>query len=263
MTQRTLKRIALICMIIDHIGSRVSRLPMWFLYVGRLSAPLFFFCAAEGFSHTRSKSKYLKRLYLYATLMEFGNIVISILLDEDICRSNIFMTLFLGSFLIWVFERWRAKGLFIFLIYQAAIAGLLFLTDRYGVLDIIGITNGRIQECLVVAFGNISGSLLVVEGGALFVALYFALYFSKDNKNLLTITLIVFSFVIYKGTHRAWNSAFVRFNIFRLYKEQYLMLFSLPFMYLYDGTKGKGSKYFYYWFYPVHLWILNIIDGLI
>ena len=38
-----LKCIALICMIIDHMGEYLN-LPLYFRYIGRLAAPIFIFC---------------------------------------------------------------------------------------------------------------------------------------------------------------------------------------------------------------------------
>lgn len=36
-----LKIIALLCMIIDHIGEFIPNSSMWFRYIGRLAAPIF------------------------------------------------------------------------------------------------------------------------------------------------------------------------------------------------------------------------------
>ncbi|MCR5722201.1 MAG: conjugal transfer protein TraX, partial [Lachnospiraceae bacterium] len=48
MSHRTLKRIALITMIIDHIGAFIPGAPIWLRYIGRISAPIFFFCCAHS-----------------------------------------------------------------------------------------------------------------------------------------------------------------------------------------------------------------------
>ena len=37
--------------------------------LGRLSAPLFLFCAVEGFTHTRSRKTYFLRVYALSALM--------------------------------------------------------------------------------------------------------------------------------------------------------------------------------------------------
>jgi hypothetical protein len=40
---------------------------------------------------------------------------------------------------------------------------------------------------------------------------------------------------------------------------QWLMVFALIPIVLYNGRRGKGSKYFFYIFYPAHIYALYII----
>lgn len=67
----TIKIIALILMLMDHIGEFFPDSPIWFRWLGRLAAPLFFYALAVGFQHTRNRKKYLLRLYLANVGMVF------------------------------------------------------------------------------------------------------------------------------------------------------------------------------------------------
>ena len=69
-----IKLIALLSMLIDHVGEFIPQSPIWFRYIGRLSAPLFFYCSAWGFYYTRNRKKYMLRLYFLGILMSLGNI---------------------------------------------------------------------------------------------------------------------------------------------------------------------------------------------
>ncbi|MDU5111608.1 MAG: TraX family protein [Clostridium sp.] len=51
-------------------------------------------------------------------------------------------------------------------------------------------------------------------------------------------------------------------NLF-LINYQWMMVFALPFMLIYNGKRGKGLKWLFYVFYPVHIFILFIIGNYI
>lgn len=75
----TIKIIALILMLIDHIGEFFPDSPIWFRWLGRIAAPLFFYALAVGFQHTRNRKKYLLRLYLANVGMVFFNQIMCML----------------------------------------------------------------------------------------------------------------------------------------------------------------------------------------
>ena len=105
MSTNSLKIFALICMVIDHIGEFFPQSPMWFRLIGRVSAPLFFYCSAWGFYYTSNRKKYLIRLYLSGILMSIGNIAISFWSGkETLISNNIFVTLFLGCMVVSLFD---------------------------------------------------------------------------------------------------------------------------------------------------------------
>ncbi|MEG1783071.1 MAG: TraX family protein, partial [Oscillospiraceae bacterium] len=44
---------------------------------------------------------------------------------------------------------------------------------------------------------------------------------------------------------------------------QWMQIGALPFMLAYNGKKGKGCKYLFYVFYPLHICILFILGNMI
>jgi len=65
-----LKLIALITMIIDHVGAIFFPQYIWLRYIGRLSMPIYAFLLVQGYKHTRSFTRYAIRLAVFALLSE-------------------------------------------------------------------------------------------------------------------------------------------------------------------------------------------------
>ncbi len=65
-----LKLIALISMVFDHVGDNFFPDQVWMRAIGRIAMPIFAFCIAEGFGHTRDKTKYLLRMLLFGVISE-------------------------------------------------------------------------------------------------------------------------------------------------------------------------------------------------
>ncbi|WP_268869839.1 TraX family protein [Clostridium senegalense] len=92
-----IKIIAMILMVFDHVGSNFSGMPIWFNFIGRVVSPIFFYFIVEGFFHTRSKIKYMGRLFESALIMQIIGVVFHI-------HNNIFLSLALAVLLMYVIE---------------------------------------------------------------------------------------------------------------------------------------------------------------
>lgn len=102
-----LKWIAVITMIVDHVGAVLFPQSVLLRCIGRLSFPIFAFLLVEGFYHTGNLRRYQLRLLAFAllseipydlafhgTVLEFGN-------------QNIFFTLFLALLTLDIMENGR------------------------------------------------------------------------------------------------------------------------------------------------------------
>lgn len=57
MSTTAIKWLALVLMLVDHLGEFFPQsVPLWFRWLGRMSAPLFLFCLAQGLEKTQQPS---------------------------------------------------------------------------------------------------------------------------------------------------------------------------------------------------------------
>lgn len=112
----TLKMIAIIAMVADHVGYiflDYGTTPYAvFRGIGRIAFPIFCFLIVEGFHHTRSHVNYLIRLCIFALLSEipFDLAFRGALLDWS--HQNVFITLALGLASIFCLEEMNNRRLF-------------------------------------------------------------------------------------------------------------------------------------------------------
>ncbi len=71
LSSSALQWIALITMTIDHVGFLLFPKLTILRVIGRIAMPIFVFCLAEGFIHTKSRQKYFMRLGILAIISEF------------------------------------------------------------------------------------------------------------------------------------------------------------------------------------------------
>lgn len=248
-----LKWIALVTMLIDHIGAAVvERLltetsPAWLMTVyfvlriiGRLAFPIYCFLLTEGFAHTGSRPKYLVRLAVFALVAE---------VPFDLATQNtwfypgyqnVFFTLALGLAAIWGLERFAGRlPLQLLSVVVAGAAAFLLQTD-YGFFGV-----GLI--CVFYLFRQSPRRGWAVAAWMLVgMPLYtMTQYIGMELPAGLPVWVLAVDAVL--------NSAI-----------EWPGLFSLLWIRRYNGQRGGGMpKYFFYIFYPAHLLVLWGIASLL
>lgn len=258
MSMTQLKIIALIAMLIDHVGLFIPNTPEWFRLIGRISIPIFIFGIVVGYKHTSNRKKYLQRLYLSS----IGMAIVVILLNltfKDMNYSltnNFFATLFLIAFMISILEKKKPKFIILFFTWQIITFFLIILLA--GILEFPHVYN---QDAAYYFWGSILGNILFVEGGPLFILLGLSLYFARERKINILIIYTFFSYCSYYASQRfgsAYGIPEVRFS-FPFADYQWMMIAALPLILLYNNKKGLGLKFFFYIFYPTHIVILFLL----
>ncbi len=253
MTIFTLKLIAIITMLIDHIGAiLLTSNPDLYLparTIGRIAFPIFVFMLVEGFYHTSNIRKYLTRLGIFALISEIpfdlafyrgfyradvltdlkNSFTDPAMLDLFLRRlfeyQNVFFTLFLGLLAIYLMSMVENKYKKQFL-----------LSNIFDALITIGFCAAAF---ILKTDYDFKGILLIV-----------AFYLFRGSKILIGICLLIVTGTFFRDANN------------QLTIEIFAMLAMIPIA-LYNGKKGKSIKYLFYAFYPAHLLILWLIRFLV
>lgn len=232
-----IKVFALIVMLMDHLWFAFPNVfPIWFHPLSRLVSPVFAFLLVEGFFHTRSRLKYNIRLWGWAAFMQAGDMVMSVALKSKgvTVHNNIFATLALGLTIISIIEYSKSKN---------GASKLMLMT-----LAIVLIPLG-----------------IFTEGGIAVLPFILITYSFRGNNKKQIIGYIVLSLVLFVMSYSPYPSIKETIDML-MFNSDFLFILVIPFMLMYNGERGmnnKFSKYLFYVFYPLHLWILAIIEFML
>ena len=256
----SLKIIALITMLIDHIGEFFPKLPHVIILrqIGRISAPIFMFALAQGIKHTSSPKNYTKRLYFLSLVMGIGNSILTFLLpDFSVELTNNFpATLFLTACICFIYNIKEQGGDYLPIIKK-------FTILQFAALPISLLVERHFPVWAEYAIRGIYPNIFTCEGGIFFICMGFILYCFCDDPKKLSISYL-FLCSLYAATEII-SIYLSNLPMTRLFTDdvQWMMIFALVFMLNYNGKKGytnKYCKYLFYIFYPAHIWLLYIIS---
>lgn len=235
-----LKLIAIIAMTVDHIawamfdGYPSALLPLVMHIIGRLTCPIMCYFIAEGYHYTRNINKYTFRLFAFAFVSHFAYIFAS----NDFVDFKSFIPFYYGNFLNQTSVMWSlAWGLV-----MLRIADSKRIKSIYKVLLVILIciiTLPSDWSCIaalcIMAVGTNRGNFRRQMSWMIFyVALYSLVYFFAIDKAYGILQMGV--------------------------------VLSIPVIAMYNGKRGKNPKinkfmkWFFYIFYPVHLFVIGLIN---
>ena len=232
-----IKVVLLILMLLDHIYFAFPTVvPSYIHGISRVVSPMFAYFLVEGFFYTRSRFKYGMRLFGFAIFMEAGNYILNLMLASKHVSvdNNIMSTLFIGFVIVNLFELSKNK---------ADMKKVFFI--------ILGIV---VSVIALVKPGIFEGSNTVIP--FIIITYCFRGDFKKQAIGYLIfdLPLIVSAIITYT------NFDMLMFN------SDFLFVLVIPVILLYNGERGlnnKFSKYMFYIFYPLHLWILAIIKFMV
>jgi len=229
-----LKIIALVTMVIDHMGAVFPEtFGFEFRVIGRIAFPIYVFLIAEGFRHTKNPKQFLVRLFAFAIISEpvFDWAIrgasfpwgVNFLAD-----TNIFYTLFFGGAAIVSYEKIREKFGWIIAILPVAAFALLaeyVFTSDYGAYGVV-----FIFIMYVIRHKNLSLAAMA----ALCVWQHEWIFRQAFAYGFDTIPPI--GWMLIPAT-----------------------LVSVLLVAFYNGKRGLSLKWFFYVSYPVHLAVLAVV----
>ena len=225
----TLKGMAAVLMLTDHVGAILLPQVLILRCIGRLAFPIFAFFVAEGYTHTRSFGRYLLRMAIWAAV------------------SEIPFNLENGA----VFDLTRQNVLWTFCLALLTLRGLEELRRETG--------GARYLGCgAALAAGFAAGELLRVDyggWGVLSVALFYLCRQGRYARPGLLAGMLVLNGLCIGSMKTAVFGIQVPIQIFAVA--------ALPLLWLYNGRPGaKGWRWAFYVFYPTHLLVLAGIRAL-
>lgn len=217
-----LKLIAIISMLIDHVGG--SFFPQYpiFRWIGRLAFPIFCYCLTVGLLYTHDIKRYFGRLIFFAMISQpfYALKVDYNAFLENLTNWNIFFTLILSLLFMWGITLRKWYGICIAMVALVSLGLWNFDYSFTGVMLMLIFYFCRNRPLL---------------GVALYCLVYLpALWGSVDDP---------LAFIV--GGHA------INWTIFSL--------LAIPFIFYPTHTGIKINKWFFYAFYPAHLTVIAVV----
>ena len=271
MNYKQLKILAVLCMVFDHVirifplyrmfapladwlwsGGHdaaadwlLDGLPLYLMLIGRLAAPIFLFCIAQGLLHTHDVKGYLRRILLTAlaaqvpyalfSLAEYRVDGIADLWSWQNTGLNICFTLALGLAALAVYERLAERG-------------------------------HPLSWVPVCAAATLLAFLLHMEGGKGYILLICTFYLTRNRPRWQRAVWFIPAVVLSRWGLVQWiledfTAGPIRNCLLNVGGNYLGMLATLA----YNGEKGdagRGFQRFMYAFYPAHFALLALIGFL-
>ncbi|MDB6230159.1 TraX family protein [Lactobacillus amylovorus] len=117
---------------------------------------------------------------------------------------------------------------------------------------------------LILAIALLAASL-IFEGGVYLWPVLLIFYFGYHKPTAQSIGIFVWCLLLFiKAVMTGIQTKTGLYSVLT-FDSEWMMISVLPFIWLYNGQRGKKSwitKYFFYIIYPAHLWILMILRYL-
>lgn len=259
-----LKVIAILTMIIDHIGyyfeSNINNVIYIILRaIGRISMPIFAYLIVQGFFYTKNLKKYIIRIFSFAIVTQVAIGLVSIFDENRLSMSvntslNVLFSYTLSLIILWLIHEKRiiekydeSKNMFIKIFIILGIIGIyIFIPFDYEIyLPLFIVMLYFIEKLKITLYMQRQNYNISIKG-------IVASAISEDKIQKGYILLIFFAMLVI--ITKSMNPMY------------WYMLFALIPIYLYNGEKGKSNtklKYLFYAIFPIQHILIYLASLLI
>ena len=234
-----IKIIAIVAMTADHIawllfpGYQTDVIPITLHILGRITCPIMCYFIAEGYHNTKNISKYKRRLFIFAVISHFAYVFFS----ENFVDWRSFIPFYYGDFLNQTSVMWSLAW------------GLVMLRIAYSEK-----IKSHIKPLLIILI-----CLITLPSDWSCIASLCILAFGTNKGNLKKQMLwMIFYVAIYSIVY-----FFALDKIYGLI--QLAVILAIPIIMTYNGKRGSSRaantvmKWFFYIYYPLHLFVIGLI----
>ena len=224
LNRNQLKYLVIVAMLIDHIAWGFVPLEsvagQVMHFIGRLTGPTMAYFLTEGYIHTRNKAKYGLRLGIFALISWVPFSLFEVQHWPSMHQSVIY-TLFLGFLAMWIWDNEKLSQIMKWVLITILI--IISLPGDWAIFD---------------------------------VAWPLALYIYRDDEDngmrRYTVLCVAATLIFLTGGEPWWTGLC----------NLGILMVPVILRYFYNGEKGSSHpfhKWFFYIFYPLHLFVLYLI----
>ena len=264
LSSTALKEIALALMLLDHIHyffAFTGAVPEWFSMLGRVSAPLFLFCTVEGFAHTHDRKTYLLRLWALGAGMGVIQFLIGLGIgqraDGFYPMNGILRDLTIAC-LLWQGIDWLRQRRFGRALALIGGAGVLWPAVSLALVSVLPPV-GQLPVYFL-SWTVLPSWTFSTDGGIAFILGGVLLYALRERRLAQALVWAAWALFTDLGSvlwllQDGWGLGRLLLTCY-----QWMEVFAVPLMLLYSGQRGAGHKKLFYWFYPVHVYVLYALS---
>ena len=229
-------------MTIDHVawllfpGYPKAWLPVLLHIIGRITCPIMCYFVAEGYHHSKNIKKYTWRLFIFAFISHFAYIFAS----TNYIDWKSFIPFYYGALLNQTSVMWPLAW------------GLVMLRIAYSEK-----IKAQVKPLLIIAI-----CVITFPSDWSCIASLCILAFGTNRGKLKTQMLwMIFYVAMYSAVY-----IFAMDPVYGL--MQMAVVLAIPIIRMYNGQRGKSPrfnrlmKYFFYIYYPLHLFLLGWIQAV-